>query len=480
MDNSGEFRNRLIGGFIVICIAMIAVSGAFLAKNFLNLTVVGAVLAGIVLFLLLFLLHIQRVNRREINDLKYYMSKPSDIEDGLIRRIDELSRQVNSSDVTAIEQSLDVILRDNENINVSIAGLDDSLQTLSHRVDVLADRMTITENSISLEYDKSIAPVEQERKVVPLRNSRQPSIAPSGFDQRPDFQGDDDLVNIDERRATALADIGAADLVEHSRNRTLSERLRNAVEHNELELHLQPIVKLSDREPEFYESTLRLKESDGEYVDQRKLNRLVREGRLAAALDSQLLFSAVRVLRTLNELQKRTGLICPLSVSTLENPESFEDTHTFLAANVALAGSLILEIDQSALEELNSNCRECLSRLVDLGFPLLLNNIQNFEMDGPLLHSAGFRQLKISVNELLNISDHGNIDEYVTDFSEEMENCGLTVIVSDIELESQVIHLIDFDLPLGQGSLFSPSRPVKPELLKATYEQNTMSGLIIA
>jgi len=151
--------------------------------------------------------------------------------------------------------------------------------------------------------------------------------------------------------------------------------------------------------------------------------------------------------------------------------------HTFLAANVALAGSLILEIDQSALEELSSNSRERLSRLVDLGFPLLLNNIQNFEMDGPLLHSAGFRNLKVSVNELLKISDNGNIDEHVTDFSEEMENCGLTVIVSDIELEAQAIHLIDFDLPLGQGSLFSPSGPVKPELLKATDEQDSVSGL---
>ena len=101
-------------------------------------------------------------------------------------------------------------------------------------------------------------------------------------------------------------------------------------------------------------------------------------------------------------------------------------------------------------------------------------------MDGSLLHSTGFRNLKISFNELLKISDSGNIDEHVTDFLEEMENCGLTVIVSDIEQETQVLHMIDFDLPLGQGSLFSPSRPVKPELLKVTDGKNTMSGMIIA
>ncbi len=480
MDNSGEFKNRLIGGFIVICIAMVAVSGAFLAQTYLNLATPGAALAGIALFLLLFLLHIQRVNRREINDLKYYMGKPSAIEDGLVRRIDELSRRVHSSDVSAVEQSMDRVLQGNEITTALIDGLDDGLQTLNRRVDVISDRMTVTENSITGGDDSSSALARQERKVVPLRNSKQSSISLSEFDHGQSFTGHDNLVDMDDKRAATLAEIGAADLSEQSRNGSLGERLRNAVENNELELHLQPIVNLSDREPEYYESTLRLRQSDGGYVDQRKLNRFAREGRLAVSLDSQLLFSAVRVLRTLNELQKRTGLFCPLSASTLENVEAFEDIHTFLAANVALAGSLILEIDQSTQEELNSTSRERLSRLVDLGFPLLLNNIQNFEMDGMVLHSAGFRNLKISVNELINFSNNGNIDEQVTDFSEEMENCGLTVIVSDIELEAQAIHLIDFDLPLGQGSLFSPSRPVKPELLKATDEQDTMSGLNIA
>ena len=138
-------------------------------------------------------------------------------------------------------------------------------------------------------------------------------MSPSEFNQRPGFPGDGDLVGIDEKRPPVLAGIGAADLTAHSTNRTISEHLRNAVECNALELHLQPIVNISHRQPEYYESTLRLKEPGGKYVDQQKLNRLAGEARLAAALDSQLLFSAIRVLRTLSELQKRTSLFCPIS-----------------------------------------------------------------------------------------------------------------------------------------------------------------------
>ena len=147
MENNGEIKDRLIGGFIVICIAMIAVSGAFVAQNYLNLVVAAAVLVGIVFFLLLFLLHTQRVNRREINDLKYYMNKPSDIEDGLIRRIEDLSRQINSVDISVSEQSPGAVSPENSNVDVSIAGPGDDLQAVNHRADFFTDRTIVTENS---------------------------------------------------------------------------------------------------------------------------------------------------------------------------------------------------------------------------------------------------------------------------------------------------------------------------------------------
>jgi len=470
MENSGEYRNRMVGGFIVICIAMIAISGAFIAQNYLNLTLLGAVFIGIMLFLLLYLLHGQRLVRREINDLKYHLGGPSDIEDGLLRRIDDLSRQIASSDISKLEHSIKSISKDCAANNSSIQQIAEELLTVSERLE------DVVSNSHALEAQND---PPQENKIIPLRKPRpQVAMAKSTADQplisRPMVDGD---IGVE---ASEVPQIGATDLAEHARSRTLIERLHNAVENEELELHLQPIVKLLDREPEFYESTLRMKDDDGDYVKQQRLLRFVNSEQLAVAFDSQLLHAAIRVLRTLNELQKRTGLFCPVSIATLNNALAFEEVHTLLRANVALAGSLVLEIDQSVLDELDAEGRNRLSQLVELGYSLLLNNVNRFDLDGSLMHSAGFRNLKVSVNALLEISDDGNIDEYVTDFSEEMENCGLTVIVCDIEHETQVMHLIDFDLPLGQGSLFSPSRPVKPELLKSPERDGTNSGFNIA
>lgn len=477
MDNTGEIRNRMVSSFIVICIAMIAVSGAFLTQNYLNLTMPGSVLAGLVIFFLLFLLHRQQLLRREIKDLKYNMGGPSDIEDGLIRRIDELSRQFASSSNPANGQELEDIAKSCAANSASILQIENEVSTVSGRI-----HQILAQNSADQDDENNSAP---ESKIIPLRNNKEPVVLSTGRAKRTnlstvsEFSGPD-LTDNSAPETIITPENTTTDLAEHSRNRTLTERLRNAVELGEMELHLQPIISLGNREPEFYEATLRLKELDGSYLNQQRLNRIASTGKLAVTLDNHLVFSAIRILRTLNELQKRTGLFCPVSASTLNNADAFEEIHSFLTANITLAGSLVLEIEQSALEELNSESRERLARLVDLGFSLLLNNISDFEFDGTLLHSAGFRNIKVSVDELLKMSDDGNIDENVTDFAEEMESCGLAVIVCEIEHEAQVMHLIDFDLPLGQGSLFSPSRPVKPELLNGADHDDRESGASIA
>lgn len=464
MIDSGSFRSRIVSGFIVLCIAIVAASMAYAAGNFWVLPPYGEIVVGVALFVAFYLLHGQRINRRKIDRLSYYAGAPSDIEEGLIRRIDELAKQVQAANSAANE---------NHALKSTIEETRRALIAVSDQVEELAGRVE--------------SPEKNDGTVVPLHNSNDQDTRATGRDSSRSYRRIlDNIADHDPNTAVTnnLADMpvanGTEDLMAHAKNRTLAERLHAAVEHDELELHLQPVVNLGDREPAYYESTLQLKDNDGSYVDQQRLKRLAGREDLATTLDGQLLFSAVRILRTLNELNKRTGLFCPLSQATLENADAFEETEAFLAANIALSDLLVLEIDQSVLDDLLPDHSARLANIADLGFSLLLNNVQEFDFDGKLLHSAGFRFLKVPVDELLSIAGDNNIDEYVTDFSEEMENCGITVIVSDIDQETQVIHLIDFDLPLGQGTLFAPSRPVKPELLKASDENTFMSGTNLA
>ncbi len=468
MFDSGNLKTRAIGIFIVTCIALIAISLAVVGKELVNLTQSGTIISAIAIFLVLYLLHGQRRIKREIAELKFMTTVPSDLEGGLIRRIEELSRKIHTANRDMREKAP----AGDGKLNAAVLKIERELAVLSIQVEDLTTEKKPQDSPAST--------------VIPLRNARETAvpagrngIGEGGHSGNRMDTADTPPENHDHESSRTLISPGAhgaEDLMQHAEVRSIGERLRLAVERDELELHLQPVVSLNDREPAFYESSLRLKNGDGQYVDPERLKKSAKREGVAVVMDGQLLFSAVRILRTLNELNKRTGLFCPLSSSTLDDGEAFEETSTFLAANVTLAGSLMLEIDQSAVANLNSERRDRLSQLIDLGYTLLLNRVENFDIDGKALHAAGFRYLKVSVDALLQIADDGNIDDYVSDFSEEMENCGITVIVSEIEQEAQVIHLIDFDLPLGQGSLFAPSRPVKPELLKPSDENSFMSG----
>jgi cyclic-di-GMP phosphodiesterase TipF (flagellum assembly factor) len=53
------------------------------------------------------------------------------------------------------------------------------------------------------------------------------------------------------------------------------------------------------------------------------------------------------------------------------------------------------------------------------------------------------------------------------DLSDLLGRFGIDLIVDRIEHESSVIDLLDYDVRYGQGSLFSPPRPVRAEALQA-------------
>lgn len=447
MFDNGNFRTRLVGGFILICIAVIALSTAFTLKTIFEFTTAGATISGMIVFLLLYLLHSQRVLVREIAELKYNTLVPMETEDVL------------RSEVSALAARIDFLSPANDDILKTVGALKSAISEHEQEFNVVSDR---------LEHIEALAkqPGNGGHKIIPLDNTR----IQSGTDNHKEYENpleQTDMIKGDEPQNLAK---GSFELFSNETKKPLAEKLVKAIELNQLELNLQPVVNLTSREPAFYETTLRFLDSDGSYIKQSLLIRCAEEEALAPALDIQTLFGSVQLLRTLDELGKRTGLLCPVSHSTLTSSRVFGDAYSFLRANTALADTLILEIDQSTLDTLGVTGRGNLNRIVDIGYSLLLNNTQHFDLDGDLLRNSGFRHLKVAINELLNISGEDNLDEQIMDFSADMAQSGIGVIVSDIQSESQAIHLVDFDLAFGQGALFASPRAVKPELLKPADE----------
>ena len=57
-------------------------------------------------------------------------------------------------------------------------------------------------------------------------------------------------------------------------------------------------------------------------------------------------------------------------------------------------------------------------------------------------------------------------DIHPADFSDLLGRYGIDLIAEKIESEATVVDLLDYDVRFGQGFLFSPPRPVRPEVLQ--------------
>jgi cyclic-di-GMP phosphodiesterase TipF (flagellum assembly factor) len=241
--------------------------------------------------------------------------------------------------------------------------------------------------------------------------------------------------------------------------------IAGAIEHNRLDLHLQPIVTLPQRKVRFYEALTRLRADDGEMILPADFLMYAESGGLMPRIDNMVLFRCVQVARRLAAKNREIGLFCNVSGSTLNDAEFFPQLSDFMQANRALAPSLVLEFSQGALRHMGPLEHESLAALADLGFRFSLDRLSDLRVEPRELADRGFRFVKASATLLLNRAGSSAMDIHPADFSDLLGRFGIDLIADRIESEGMVVDLLDYDVRFGQGFLFSPPRPVRGEVL---------------
>ena len=247
--------------------------------------------------------------------------------------------------------------------------------------------------------------------------------------------------------------------------------LKDALSNDGLSLHLQPVVELPTRQPVHYEAFMRLQMKNGDFLDAGQFMKVAEKGGMMPAIDKKVVFSAVRMLRTLAVLKKRAGLFCNLSSATLANARTFKDFENLMQANTSLADSLVFEITQRNFRHLKAREKERLGKLVDLGFDLSMDQVLDLRIDPDELYNFGFRHLKIPTGILLHASLDDMAPAAPSEMASTLSNSGIALIATETEKESDVMSLIDFGVQHAQGILFAPPRPVKADLLLSNEER---------
>jgi cyclic-di-GMP phosphodiesterase TipF (flagellum assembly factor) len=244
--------------------------------------------------------------------------------------------------------------------------------------------------------------------------------------------------------------------------------VKSAVEQNRIDIYLQPMVTLPQRKVRFYEAVTRLRDDKDQVLTADDFIGIAEAAGLIGRIDHMVMLRCVQVLRRLMVRNKDVGIFCNVAAATLGNPTTFAQCLDFLEANRALAPSFVLEFKQAAFRNLGPTETEHLAALAQRGYRFSIDHVTDLRIEPRELADRGVRFIKVPAALLLDQRQTSASDIHPSDLSDLLGRFGIDLIAERIEGERAVVDLLDYDVRFGQGFLFAPPRPLRPEGASAT------------
>jgi cyclic-di-GMP phosphodiesterase, flagellum assembly factor TipF len=239
--------------------------------------------------------------------------------------------------------------------------------------------------------------------------------------------------------------------------------VKTAIEENRLDIYLQPMVTLPQRKVRFYEAVTRIRDENDRVLVADDFLPFVESTGLIGRVDHTVMLRCVQVLRRLMVRNKEVGVFCNMSAATLRDPATFAPCLDFLEANRALAPSFVIEFKQSMFRNLGAAESEHLAALAQRGYRFSIDHVTDLRIEPRELADRGVRFIKVPASLLLDPKSSSTSDIDPSDLSDLLGRFGIDLIAERIEGERAVVDLLDFDVRFGQGFLFAPPRPLRPE-----------------
>jgi cyclic-di-GMP phosphodiesterase, flagellum assembly factor TipF len=260
----------------------------------------------------------------------------------------------------------------------------------------------------------------------------------------------------------ATPEAAPAPCLSRSQNQILTT-VRSAIDENRIDIFLQPMVTLPQRKVRYYEAVTRLRDDKDQVLAAEDFIGVAETAGLVGRIDHMVMLRCVQVLRRLMVRNKDVGVFCNVSAATLGNPGTFSQCLDFLEANRVLAPSFILEFKQSTFRNLGPSETENLASLAQRGYRFSIDHVTDLRIEPRELADRGVRFIKVPAALLLDPKHSSASDIHPSDLSDLLGRFGIDLIAERIEGERAVVDLLDYDVRFGQGFLFAPPRPLRPE-----------------
>jgi len=249
--------------------------------------------------------------------------------------------------------------------------------------------------------------------------------------------------------------------------------LRRAFEHQEFQIHYQPIVSLNNGEITCFECLLRWQNPERGLIFPDRFVHILEETGMINELENWVLAEAGKQLKN---WQGRFSQNSQMSISVNLSPKHILQSNLckrieqILKKNNLNPASFKLEITESLLMENPEAVIEILSELKTLGVLLLLDDFGTGYSSLSYLHKFPIDIVKIDRSFVSDMENSDKNLEIVRTIITLAKTLGKKVIAEGLETAQQLAILRDMKCDFGQGYYFS--RPIDSANVELLLEKN--------
>lgn len=238
-----------------------------------------------------------------------------------------------------------------------------------------------------------------------------------------------------------------------------------ALSEGKVEVHLQPIVQLPQRRTRGYEALVRLRLDENTLLLPHEFLSVIEERGFGPTLDALVLTRALAIARHLGSKEGDLFVSCNFGSATWGSSKALATLSRILDKYREHTGHLIVEMPQGVFRGLDPTSLGLLGAMSANGVRFALDQIVDLRLDPVSLFDRGIRFVKVPAALLLEHADGGaGMDIAASDLSTSLARASIILIADQVEDDPTVADMIDLGVMMGQGPVFSPPRPVKPDV----------------
>ena len=248
--------------------------------------------------------------------------------------------------------------------------------------------------------------------------------------------------------------------------------LRHALDREELSMHYQPIVSISDGQLIGFEALLRWYRKDAGFIPPNKFIPVAEQSGLIQPITVWILRETSRQLAEWQKISPNyADMIVSVNISGkhLSNDDLIDDVENALVDSGIRAETLKLEITESSAMENAEHTIGLLNRLKQIGVQLSIDDFGTGFSSLSYLQRLPFDTLKIDRSFVYSVGENGENSEILQTIISLAKSLRMRVIAEGIETESQLAVLRNLGCDYGQGYLLAKPKS-KEETEKLLYQ----------